>query len=281
MKLTDFDIYASLLKEQSGFILAQNKTSLLESRLSPIARRWGFESREALTNAVQGVPDIELMRDIVESMLCYETSFFRDIRPFEIFREQLMVYLKFARAREKQVRIWSIGTSSGQEPYSLAMILKDIEADYPDWEFEILASDISQSILEKAFEGVYSQMDVQRGVPVRHLMKYFSQIGDNWRLHDAVKQAVRFHRLNILEPLPKLGTFDIIFCRNVLRGFDAQTMTKAFDIIAGHLAPDGFLVLGKDESLEGASQSFAQIPGKPCVYAQIEGAHHQERSNRA
>ncbi len=281
MKLTDFDIYAALLKEQSGLVLSQNKTSLLESRLAPIARRWGFETREALTNAVQGVPDIELMRDIVESMLCYETSFFRDMRPFEIFREQLLVYMKFARAREKQIRIWCIGTSCGQEPYSLAMILKDIEADFPDWQFEILASDISQSILEKAFEGVYAQMDVQRGLPIRHLIKYFSQIGQSWRIHDAVKQSVRFHRLNVLDPTPKLGTFDIIFCRNVLQGFDAQAKAQAFDTIAGHLAPDGFLVLGKDETLDGTNQNFAQIADKPCIYAQIDGAHHQERSNRA
>jgi len=275
MKLTDFDIYSNLLKEQSGLVINEDKVYLLESRLNPVAKKWGYNSLETMTIALQGVPDKALVIDIVEAMTTNETSFFRDTRPFDMFRDHLLTYMQSARAKKKKLRIWCAAASSGQEPYTISMILKEAAAQFPGWTFEIVATDISNDILEQAREGVYTQFEVQRGLPIQLLMKYFTQQEDNqkWQINEDIRKMVTYKYFNLLAPMTAMGTFDIIFCRNVLIYFDETTKGKVLDEMAKHIEPDGFLMLGGAETVMGITESFVAVPEKRGVYSLKDSLH--------
>ncbi|MFK7840470.1 MAG: protein-glutamate O-methyltransferase CheR [Bdellovibrionales bacterium] len=274
MKLTDFDIYSNLLREKSGLVLTEDKVYLLESRLNPVAKQWGYNSLETMTIALQGVPDTNLVKDIVEAMTTNETSFFRDTRPFDTFRDSLMRYMKDARKKEKKVRIWCAASSSGQEPYSLSMILKEAQAEYPGWTFEITATDISYDILDQARAGVFSQFEVQRGLPIQLLMKYFTESGDQkWQLNDDIRNSVKFQYFNLLDSMLSLGSFDIIFCRNVLIYFDEKTKSTVLDNMSQRLASDGFLMLGGAETVLGLTNAFTALPDHRGVYVAPDSVH--------
>lgn len=277
MKLTDFDIYKDLLKEKSGLSLSQDKAYLLESRLNPIAKKWGFESLDAMTLKLRGVPDKQLINDIIEAMTTNETSFFRDMRPFDLFRDVVMAHMKTARATRRKVRIWCAAASSGQEPYTLAIILKEAAAQFPGWSFEIVGTDISNDILALAKEGLYSQFEVQRGMPIVLLMKYFKQEGDKWRVNDEIRNMVKYEYFNLLDPMSRLGTFDIIFCRNVLIYFDEKTKAKVLENMAKQIENDGFLFLGGAETVLGITEAFKPVPGQRGIYA-ITGSPHLSAS---
>lgn len=275
MKITDFDIYKDLLKEKSGLVLTQDKSYLLESRLNPVAKKWGYASLDAMTMAIHGVPDKELIRDIVEAMTTNETSFFRDTRPFDIFKETVLTYMKSARTSRRSIRIWCAAASSGQEPYTIAMILKDAAAAFPGWNFEIVATDISHDILDQAREGRYTQFEVQRGLPIQLLMKYFKQEGDRWQISDDIRKMVKYDYFNLLEPMTKLGTFDVIFCRNVLIYFDEATKGMVLGNMAKQLEKDGFLFLGGAETVLGITDAFKPVPDRRGLYAAKDSAHLQ------
>jgi chemotaxis protein methyltransferase CheR len=276
MKITDFDLYKDLLKERSGLVLTQDKSYLLESRLNPIAKKWGFESLDAMTMALQGVPDPALIIDIIEAMTTNETSFFRDSRPFETFKDTVLAYMKNARGSRKKVRIWCAAASSGQEPYTLAMLLKEAAPEFPGWSFEIYASDISNDILDQAREGKYTQFEVQRGLPIQFLMKYFTQDGDKWQINDDIKKMVKYDYFNLLEPMTRLGMFDVIFCRNVLIYFDEITKGGVLEKMAVQLEKDGFLFLGGAETVLGITEAFKPVPDKRGLYA-TEGSPHLQK----
>lgn len=273
MKISDFDLYRDLLKEKSGLALTQDKSYLLESRLSPIAKKWGYESLEAMTVKLRGVPDRGLINDIVEAMTTNETSFFRDIKPFDLFKETILSYLKQARTARKKIRIWCAASSSGQEPYTLAIVLKEASVHFPGWSFEILATDISNDILAQAREGVYSQFEVQRGMPIALLLKYFTQNGDKWRINEDIRKMVKFEQFNLLDSMARLGTFDVVFCRNVLIYFDETTKAKVLNNMAKQLEPDGFLMLGGAETVIGITDVFKPLPDKRGIYVQQNSPH--------
>ncbi len=274
MKLTDFDVYSELLKKQSGLVLTEDKVYLLESRLNPVAKKWGYNSLETMTIALQGVPDKKLVVDIVEAMTTNETSFFRDTRPFDMFRDHLLTYMKEARANKRKLRIWCAAASSGQEPYTIAMILKEATTQYPGWSFEIMATDISHEILDQAREGLYSQFEVQRGLPIQLLMKYFTQVdSQKWKINDEIRNMVNYNYFNLLSPMNALGTFDIIFCRNVLIYFDEATKGKVLGEMARHIELDGFLMLGGAETVMGITDQFIAVPDKRGVYARKYSPH--------
>lgn len=274
MKLTDFDIYRTLLKDQSGLIITEDKVYLLESRLGPVAKKWGYNSLETMTIALQGVPDRQLIIDIVEAMTTNETSFFRDSRPFDMFKDHLLKYMKDARNTEKRLRIWCAAASSGQEPYSLAMILKEAAAEFPGWNFDILATDISNEILDQAREGLYTQFEVQRGLPIQLLMKYFEQQPDQkWKITNDIKNMVKFDYFNLLTPMTAMGPFDLIFCRNVLIYFDEATKGDILGRMSKIIKPDGFLMLGGAETVMGITDEFVPLPEKRGVYVTKDSAH--------
>lgn len=275
MRITDFDIYRDLLKEKSGLVLTQDKSYLLDSRLNPVAKKWGYENIDAMTVALRGVPSKEMVTDIVEAMTTNETSFFRDMKPFDTFKNHVLPYFKDNPRPLKKLRIWCAASSSGQEPYSLAMLLKEESAKMPGWSYEIVATDISLEILEQAKEGVYTQFEVQRGLPITHLMKYFTQQGDKWKINADIRNMIQYKYFNLLDSMMSLGSFDIIFCRNVLIYFDQQTKGQVLDKMSSLLANDGFLFLGGAETVLGITEAYKNVPDQRGLYAKANSKHAQ------
>lgn len=266
MKISDFELYKSLLLERSGLVITPDKSYLLDSRLTPIARKWNFPTLDAMTLQLRAVPDEKLIKDIVEAMTTNETSFFRDTKPFQTFQDLILPVLMEKRAAKKTLRIWCAASSSGQEPYSLAMILKEKEAQYKGWRFEISATDISDEILDQARKATFSQFEVQRGLPIQYLMKYFMQVGDVWQLKDEIRHMVKFSNFNLLDNMSRLGTFDVIFCRNVLIYFDEKNKAIILEKMSRQLENDGFLVLGGAETVLGITKVFAPHPDRRGLY---------------
>lgn len=266
MNLKDFDLISKILKERSGLVLGQDKAYLLESRLNPVARKWQFKGFDDLADAIRAKQDEALIRDITEAMTTNESFFFRDNKPFDQFRDIVLPHLLEHRKTERSIRIWSAACSSGQEPYSLSMILKEQAAKLAGWKVEIVATDLSTEILAKAKEGLYSQFEVQRGLPINLLVKYFKQEGDRWQLDARIRGMVRFRAFNLLESLTALGRFDVVFCRNVLIYFDQQTKGKVLGNIARLMPEDGFLFLGGAETVLGVSEDFQLMSGKRGIY---------------
>lgn len=267
MKITDFDIYKDLLKKKSGLVITPDKSYLLESRLGPVAKKWGYASMDAMTLALQGVPDQKLIIDIVEAMTTNETSFFRDTRPFDLFKDFVVPEIQKIKGMNKTLNIWCAAASSGQEPYSLSMLLKeDANTKMAGWRTNILATDISQDILEQAKEGVYSQFEVQRGLPIKLLMNYFTQEDEKWRIKDEIKQMVKYEMFNLLDSMTRLGKFDIVFCRNVLIYFDETDKRDILERIAAQMEPHGVLFLGGAETVIGITKAFTAVPEKRGIY---------------
>jgi chemotaxis protein methyltransferase CheR len=267
MNPADFDFLSRFLKEQSGLVLTSDKAYLLDSRLLPIAHKHGLGSVAEIANAMRaGKADGGLARAVVEAMTTNESFFFRDIKPFDQFRTVLLPQLLKARATSRHLRIWSAACSSGQEPYSLAMILAEDQATLAGWQVEIVATDISSEILDRAAGGAYSQFEVQRGLPIRLLLKYFSQQGDRWVVAPTIRSAVRFKCINLLEDLSALGTFDVIFCRNVLIYFDQPTKAQVLERLERQMAADGYLLLGGAETVLGISTRFQALPDNRGIY---------------
>ncbi len=267
MNVTDFELIAGLLKTRSGLALDKEKAYLLESRLNPVARKWNFSGFEELAQAIRNTNDEALLVDVTEAMATNESFFFRDQKPFDQFTSIVLPHLLEARAAKRSFRIWSAACSSGQEPYTLAMLLKERAAKLAGWRVEIVATDLSNEILDKAKEGLYSQFEVQRGLPISHLVKYFAQVGDRWKIDDSLRKMVKFQQCNLLENLSSLGRFDVVFCRNVLIYFDTPTKTSVLEGIAGMMAPDGFLYLGGAETVLGTTDRFQIMQGQRGIYS--------------
>lgn len=271
MNVNDFDLICRILKERSGLTLAKDKAYLLESRLLPVARKWKFANFEELARVVRTKPDEALLRDVTEAMTTNESFFFRDIKPFDQFRDIVLPHMLTARAQQKTMRIWSAACSSGQEPYSLAMILSEQAAKLQGWRIEIVATDLSTEILSRAREGMYSQFEVQRGLPIQLLVKYFQQNGDRWQINKPVRDMVQFRPFNLLQPMAPLGRFDVVFCRNVLIYFDQQTKSEVLARIAKSMPPDGVLYLGGAETVLGITDKFVPIAGHRGIYGLAGG----------
>jgi len=267
MKTEDFELFSVLVKQRSGLVLTPDKTYLLESRLMPVARKWNLKSVEDIANAIRARRDEILLRDVTEAMTTNETFFFRDIKPFDQFRKIVLPELARARAAKKQIRIWSAAASSGQEAYSLAMIFAEEAPKFNDWKIEIIGTDLSSEMVERAKRGIYSQFEVQRGLPVTMLVKYFSQIGtDRWQIKENIRQMVQFREGNLLLDLGPIGIFDAIFCRNVLIYFDHPTKARVLEDISKIMAPDGVLFLGGAETVIGVTDRFKPLEGERGMY---------------
>ena len=273
----EFDFLTKLLKDRSGLVLTRDKAYLLESRLLPLARKHGLKSVDELAAAVRQRPNDGLARDVVEAMTTNESFFFRDIKPFELFKSFVLPALLKARAAKRQIRIWSAACSSGQEPYTLAMLLSEERAKLAGWSIDILATDLSTGILEKAQAGLYSQFEVQRGLPIQYLVKYFKQQGERWQIDAGLRSRVRFRPFNLLEEPAGLGGFDVIFCRNVLIYFDQPTKTAVLDRLSRVLAPDGYLYLGGAETVLGISDKFQASADHRGIYRRPAPAAQPQR----
>jgi chemotaxis protein methyltransferase CheR len=261
----DYEYLRKLLKDQSGLDLSADKQYLIESRLVPLSRKAGLSGIPELVQKMKA-GSASLTTQVVEAMTTNETFFFRDKIPFDHFRQSIMPEIVKARAARRSVRIWCAAGSTGQEPYSLAMCLKEIESQLAGWRVEIIATDLSQEVLEKSRAGLYSQFEVQRGLPIQMLVKYFKQIGEFWQINPDIRAMVQHRQLNLLHDFSSLGTFDVIFCRNVLIYFDQDTKINIFNRLCRIMEPDGFLVLGAAETVVGLTDTFKPYPDKRGLY---------------
>ena len=209
----------------------------------------------------------ELINEITEAMTTNESFFFRDNRPFDLFKGTVMPQLLQARASRRRIRIWCAAASTGQEPYSLAIILKEMGVKLAGWNIEIIGTDISQQVLDKAKVGLFSQFEVQRGLPIQLLIKYFNQVGDLWQISDDIKKMVTYKNFNLLDPFTLLGSFDVIFCRNVLIYFDQPTKTQVLEKMRKLIPDDGTLFLGAAETVLGITDKFRPVQGQRGLYS--------------
>jgi chemotaxis protein methyltransferase CheR len=261
----DYVYLRQYLKDHSGLDLSADKQYLIESRLLPVARKAGLSGIGELVQKMRG-GSAAFNPQVVEAMTTNETFFFRDKVPFDHFRDLIMPQILRARANRKSVRIWCAAGSTGQEPYSLAMSVKEMGAARAGWRIEIVATDLSQEVLEKSKAGLYSQFEVQRGLPIRLLVKYFKQVGELWQINADIRAMVQHRQLNLLHDFSQLGAFDLIFCRNVLIYFDQETKTNIFNRLANAIEPDGFLVLGAAETVVGLTTVFKPVAERRGAY---------------
>jgi len=262
---SDYEYLRRLLKERSGLDLSADKQYLVESRLVPLARKADLPGISELVQKMKGSSAEVLVAEVVEAMTTNETFFFRDKIPFDHLKDALLPSLMQARAARRTLRFWCAASSTGQEPYSIAMILKEMPA-LSGWRTEIVATDLSQAVLEKSKAGIFSQFEVQRGLPIQMLVKYFKQNGDLWQLNPDIRAMVQHKQLNLLQDFSHLGTFDVIFCRNVLIYFDQSTKAAIFERMSRIIEPDGVLALGAAESVVGITDVFKPYPDRRGMY---------------
>lgn len=265
MKPEDFDFVSRLIKSKSGLVLSEDKTYLLESRLMPIARKRGLKDLTALIGALRG-GDRNLVEEVVDAMTTNESFFFRDTKPFDQFRHVVLPHMIKERASKRSLRIWCAAASSGQEPYSLAMILDEFKSQLAGWRVEIIGTDISREILTKARAGLYSQFEVQRGLPIGLLVKYFQKKEDQWQISADIRSKVQYKEFNLLEDFRPLGQFDVVYCRNVLIYFDQPTKSDVLARISALMPDDGFLFLGGAETVLGISDKFKPLARQRGIY---------------
>jgi chemotaxis protein methyltransferase CheR len=261
----DYEYLRKFLKDNSGLDLSSDKQYLIESRLLPIARQAGLPGIGELVQKMKGGSS-PIANQVVEAMTTNETFFFRDKMPFDHFRDSIMPEILQARAARRSIRIWCAAGSTGQEPYSLAMCLKEMGAALAGWRVDILATDLSLEVIEKSRSGLYSQFEVQRGLPIQLLVKYFKQVGEFWQINADIRAMIQHRQLNLLHDFAQLGTFDVIFCRNVLIYFDQDTKVSIFRRLAKATESDGFLVLGAAETVVGLTDVYKPYPERRGLY---------------
>ena len=262
----DFSFLKHMLQERSGLVLSDDKTYLIESRLGPIAKDEGLESLSHLVESLKKSGSENLRNKVTEAMTTNESFFFRDKTPFEHFKDEMLPYMLEARKTQKSLRIWSAASSTGQEPYSLSIILKEMSDKMSLWKTDIVGTDLSSEVLEKAKSGLYSQFEVQRGLAATLLVKYFKQTGSLWQIDSSIKSMVQFRPYNLLDSLVPLGKFDIVFCRNVLIYFDQQTKKDVLERIAQQMPDDGYLVLGAAETVVGLTDAFSAVESRRGLF---------------
>ncbi len=264
MKNEDFEFYRKLLLEHSGLSLDLEKAYLLTTRLDPLARSLGMQDLSELAEALRNGAPAHVLSAVVQAMTTRETSFFRDMKPFSVLKNEIFPALTGKNTGTKVIRILSAGCSTGQEPYSLAMAAKEFLRNHPEWSARITAIDIAEDALAHAQEGLYAQFDIQRGLSMKLMLEHFTIEDTQWRVQEDLKRMIRFQKLNLLQPMESLGKFDIIFCRNVLIYFDAATKKHVLEQLGGRLDTPGYLFLGACETVIGLETCFkpsTEMPG--------------------
>ena len=259
-KVKSFDSFCAYLRRASGLVLDADKRYLVESRVTPVMRRAGLSELGDLVRVLEQGKMPSLAQEVVQAMTINETYFFRDRVPFDTLRELILPEIIAARATQKRLRVWCAASSTGQEPYSISMILDEFGARLAGWRVEIVATDLSEAALAKAKKAVYSQFEVQRGLSTEQLLRYFDQIGDMWQLKETIRSRVDYRHFNLLSDYAAFGNFDLIFCRNVLIYFEPDRKTDVLNRMTRLLSPDGLLALGSSESIIGLNTKLKQHP---------------------
>lgn len=267
----DYDYVCRFVRERSAVVLEAGKEYLVEARLTPVVRDLDLGSISGLVARLRTAPDNGLQRRVVEAMVTTETSFFRDVHPFEELKARVLPDLIRLRQSERSLDVWCAATSTGQEPYSLALLIREHFPELASWRVNILATDISGEMLARARAGVYSQLEVNRGLPAALLLKYFRQKGTAWELDPGVRGRVEFRELNLARPWPVLPRMDLVMIRNVMIYFDVETKKTILGRIARLLRPDGYLLLGGAETTLNLDASFRRVEGAKAGFYQILG----------
>ena len=262
LSTTDFDYVRNLVKERSAIILEPSKTYLVDSRLTPLVRKQNLSSLGELVAKLRSERFGELHRSVIEAMTTNETSFFRDVHPFEAFKKKILPEIMAKRSAERALTIWCGACSSGQEPYSLAMLIRESFPELTAWRLQIVATDLSTEILDRAKRGVFSQLEVNRGLPAPMLVRYFSRQGLEWQVNDNIRSMITFRELNLIEQWPNMPRADIVFLRNVLIYFEPQARRDLARRVASVVLPHGWLVVGAAENLLDAGPQF--VPQTHC-----------------
>lgn len=251
--------YATLLHRESAIVLEAGQAYLLEARLGPIARELGLATVADLADVLRTNPRRDLVTRVVDAMTTNETTFFRDVQPFETLRQSVLPALIAAR-RNRTLTIWSAACSTGQEAYSIAMLIAEHFAQLATWNVQILGTDLSTQVLERAKAGRYHQLEVNRGLPAKYLAKYFERDGTHWQLKDTIRNKVQWKRMNLAMAWPSLPVFDVVFLRNVLIYFDLPTKQSILKRARQRLAPDGYFFVGSTETTLNVDSQFVRAP---------------------
>lgn len=261
MTAQDFDFVCRFVRDRSAIVLEPGKEYLVEGRLNPVAQQLGLGTISALVGKLRENADAGLTTRVVEAMTTTETSFFRDHHPFETLKKTVIPALMELRKAERRLDIWCAASSTGQEPYSIAILLRENFPALRDWQVKLLATDLSSQVLARAREGRYTQLEVNRGLPAPLLVKYFQQQGSSWQLNEEIRRSVEFSEMNLSKPWPFLPKMDLVFLRNVMIYFDEETKKGILSRVARLLKPSGYLILGGAETTLNLNDSFRRVEG--------------------
>jgi chemotaxis protein methyltransferase CheR len=256
----EFTYISDMVRQRSAIVLEPGKEYLVEARLAPLVRELGLESIGALVTRLRLPAGAALADRVTEAMTTNETSFFRDVAPFQALRTTVVPPLLKARAAQRRLRVWCAASSSGQEPYSIAMTLDDAFPELRDWDVSITATDLSKEMVARGRSGLYKALEVNRGLPAPMLVRYFTKVGVDYQLKDEIRSLVEFTELNLIGTWPAFPTFDIVFLRNVLIYFDVDTKRTIIGRVKRLLAPDGYLFLGAAETTMNIDDGFERVP---------------------
>ncbi len=268
----DYDFLSRFLKAKSGLALSKDKQYLIESRLDPVVQKFALPDLTRLVAQLRDAPAAPLVEAVVNAMTTNESLFFRDKTPFELLTTTILPDLCRRRPAAQPLRIWCAAASTGQEPYSIAMLLQENVRLLGGRKVEIIATDLSTEVIARAQQGIYNQFEVQRGLPVQYLLRYFRKTGELWQVSDDIRAMVRFSNLNLLQPFSHLGMFDVVFCRNVLIYFDIPTKADILARVGKVLTKDGYLLLGGAETVLGISSEFVAGPQRGYYVQATAGA---------
>jgi chemotaxis protein methyltransferase CheR len=274
LELPAFAKLAAAVRAASGLSLPRSQLVFIEARLQPTVRRLELGDAQTLIQRLATGNDPALIQAVVEALALTETSFFRDKVPFDQLKREVLPALASARG-ERPVRVWCAGCATGQEAYSVALLAEQLRGEGAPVPLEILGTDLSERCLEKAASGLYTQFEVQRGLPIRLLIEWFEQTDEMWRVAPRLRQAVSWRAFNLLDAPDPAQVWDVILCRNVLSELDEDIRRGVLERLAGVLAEDGHLVLGLSETVHGLTDAFRPVPGRRGLYARNPGASRQ------
>jgi chemotaxis protein methyltransferase CheR len=269
IKSADFNYLSNLVRERSAIVLEPGKEYLVEARLTPLAQRQGFDTLDAFIAHLRAHRYNGTHRKVVEAMTTNETTFFRDVYPFEMLKKVILPTLIEKRQATRSLNIWSAACSSGQEPYSIAMLLRENFPLLAGWDVRILATDISQEMLERTRAGRYTQLEINRGLPASLLVKYFERQGLEWQIKPELRSMLEVRELNLVEPWTLLPQMDVIFIRNVMIYFDVETKKLILRMLRQVLRPGGYLFLGGAETTLNLDSTFTRVNYDKAICYQV------------
>jgi len=267
-----FNFVRQFVRDRAAIVLEEGKQYLVDNRLSQLARREGLASAQDVIDRLRAAPGGPLQRKVIEAMTTTETLFFRDSKPYEALRKTIIPELARLRAGERRMQIWSCACSSGQEPYSLGMLMREHFPALGSWNLRVLATDISTEMLARSRAGRYSQLEVNRGLPAAYLGKYFEKAGRDWQIHGDLRKMIEFRELNLAGPWSMMPPPDLVMLRNVLIYFDVDTKRQILAKIRKILRPGGFLLLGTAETTMNLDDGFELVRSDDTTYYRVRGA---------